>query len=104
MAVLLPGEYVRCRTWGHAWEPYAVPVRTQARQRWGSRYGLKCLRCGTERYDVVDTRGVLVARQYVYAEQYLVHGDDKPTTEELRLDVLQQLTGPQVRRRAPRAG
>ena len=91
MAVLLPSEFVHCRAWGHAWQPSAVPIAATARHRWGSRYGLKCLRCGTERFDLVDARGVLISRHYDYAADYVTKGDDRPSTEELRLFVLAEL-------------
>lgn len=79
-------EYVRCRTFGHAWDevPVMVPDAYGRPQFW-----LRCTRCTTERHDVVNGgSGWLEAREYVYPEEYSLTGEAVPTRDELRLKLL----------------
>ena len=57
-------QYAMCRTWQHAWDYTSV-------ERQGGEYvqGLRCIRCGTERFVKVDARtGDRGGNRYVYPE------------------------------------
>jgi len=75
-------EYLRCRTWGHAWEEF-TPQGT--RPRWGELFSLRCVRCGTERFDTINALGALGARRYVYPEGYRIA--DTLTRDTFRLEL-----------------
>lgn len=64
----LPTDFLKCRTFGHAWEEY-VPVGMR-KPTFGFRYSLLCASCGTERHDLIDTNGGLVQREYRYPDGY----------------------------------
>lgn len=78
-------EYVRCRTWGHAWEEF-VPRGT--RPRWGELFTLRCVRCGTERHDVINALGALGQRRYIYPDDYKLALDETPTRDAFRLELV----------------
>lgn len=82
-------EYEKCRTWGHAWSDFIPADKRQP--GWGRRFSLRCDRCATERHDVIDTLGELSTRQYVYPDDYQMARDERPTMQQLRLDLLRQL-------------
>jgi len=79
-------EYVRCRTFGHAWEE--VPVMEG--DAWGRpQFWLRCVRCSTERHDVIDAgSGSLEGRAYQYPEEYRLGRDEMPTRDDFRLRLL----------------
>ena len=92
-------EYEKCRVWGHAWEDFIPDGKRQP--GWGSRFSLRCVRCATERHDVIDHLGDLSQRQYVYPDDYRLAADETPSRSSLRLDLLSDL---RKVRRARRAG
>lgn len=62
-----PTKYLRCRTFGHAWEEF-IPVGKE--KGIGFRFSLLCTACGTERHDAIDTNGQLLNRQYEHPDEY----------------------------------
>lgn len=84
-------EYEQCRVWGHAWEDFTPEGKRPA--DWGTRFSLRCIRCMTERHDLIDAYGSLSTRQYIYPDDYKMVGDEMPTREDLRLDLLHSLRG-----------
>lgn len=77
-------EYLRCRTWGHAWEEF-IPHGT--RPHWGELFTLRCTRCTTERHDTINALGALGQRRYVYPEDYSLAKDETPTRDQFRLEL-----------------
>lgn len=61
-------EYLKCRTWGHSWDDF-TPTEMR-RPSFGWRYSLRCVRCGTERHDLIGRLGDVLSRQYIYPEAY----------------------------------
>lgn len=86
--IALSIEYEKCRVWGHAWEDFIPERRSPG---WGSRFSLRCVRCTTERHDVIDSLGDLSQRSYVYPDDYRLAKDETPTRASLRLDLLSDL-------------
>jgi hypothetical protein len=83
---LMPLAFEKCRTWGHMWDDFH-PHGKRA-PGWGTRFSLRCERCGTERHDTVDSLGELSVREYVYPEGYKMGRDETPSRPTLRLDLL----------------
>jgi hypothetical protein len=78
--------YLRCRTYGHAWDEFApIDLNPPA---YGWRLCLRCTRCMTERYDNVDFKGRVMSRRYVYPERYAQKG---VTRVEFRESLFQAL-------------
>ena len=78
-------DFVTCRLLGHAWEKF-VPFDRTYRQGGGYDLPLRCIRCGTERFDNFDKAGALSRRKYQYADNYLMgKGVERPTSDSLRL-------------------
>ena len=77
----LPVDYLRCRAFGHAWEEF-VP-RGKRKPEFGFRFSLLCTSCTTERHDLIDTLGQVVAREYVYPDGYQL--DVRTNRPEVRL-------------------
>lgn len=46
----LEDAFIRCRTYGHAWDPWSPPA--DAGPVFGIREYLRCVRCGTERHAI----------------------------------------------------
>jgi len=93
-------EFVRCRTFGHAWDevPVMEPDTYGRPQFW-----LRCTRCTAERHDVVNpSSGWLEGRTYLYPEEYSLAGEDVPTRDEFRLKLL-TIAADLADRRAKRA-
>jgi hypothetical protein len=77
------GTYVRCRTYGHAWDEFypdnlGIPM-------YGWRLSLRCIRCETERHDIVERTGAVGSRRYIYPDGYKVGRDELMTREQFRL-------------------
>lgn len=73
----LPEAYLRCRQYGHNWDPFSA-VKT------GPRYDvtLDCERCHSKRRILLDSNGMLVKAPHTnYAEGYLAHGIGRLTGE-----------------------
>lgn len=81
-------EYLRCRTWGHAWEEF---IPRGMRVRWGELFPLRCVRCGTERFDVINALGQLGQRRYVHPEDYSLAADETPTRDAFRVELAGEL-------------
>jgi hypothetical protein len=91
----MPPTFVRCRTFGHAWDDVDP---TDAEQDdfdllWsGNDYDLlvtACPRCSMRRLDVVGEYGALRSRRYQYPEGYLMaKGDTRPKRAEFRVQLL----------------
>lgn len=86
---LLLLEYEKCRIWGHGWEDF-IPSGKRPSQ-WGQRFALRCIRCHTERHDLIDSLGRLSSRQYEYPADYRMAKDETPSRDSLRLDLLNQI-------------
>lgn len=90
-----PPSYIRCRTFGHAWDD-VNPTDDEAEDfdllYSGTNHSLlvaNCTRCGNHRSDVVNSTGSLVNRRYTYPEGYLMaKGDRRPKRAEFRLQLL----------------
>ena len=76
-------RFVRCRTYGHAWHEYDS---SQWKPEFGDALTLRCERCDTERRDSISrTSGELLARSYVYADEYRYGRDEEmPSRDEFR--------------------
>lgn len=85
----LRAEYLRCRTWGHAWEEF---IPRDVRVKWGELWPLRCIRCGTERFDTINALGHLGARRYVHPEDYALAKDETPTRDGFRVQLAGLLT------------
>jgi hypothetical protein len=54
----------------------------------GTPWTLRCMRCTTERREVIGSTGVLLYRRYLYPDGYRMAWDDVPTREQLRLALM----------------
>ena len=80
----LNDAYVMCRTLGHAWDDF-IPMRKPA--KFGDRLSLRCIRCETERHDVVSwVDGSLLQREYQHPEGYAMAA--KHTRAEFRATLM----------------
>ena len=69
-----PSDFLMCRTLGHAWDEIASDGPAVG----GDPWWLRCVRCSTERHDVVSwMTGELIGRSYVYADGYRHAFDDE---------------------------
>ena len=87
-------DFLACRTYSHAWDRFS-PIGMDA-PHYGWRLSLRCLRCTSERHDVISYRtGVVETRRYIYAEGYEMQGvgEDKPTKEQFREELFVMLRG-----------
>ena len=80
-----PSDFLMCRTLGHAWDEIASDGPAVG----GDPWWLRCVRCSTERHDVVSwMTGELIGRSYVYADGYRHAFDDDfdvaPTRQDYR--------------------
>ncbi len=55
-----------CKAIGHAWDK----VPSDWTPPWGTPLTIRCMRCGTERRDVIDSLGDVSSRRYVYPVGY----------------------------------
>lgn len=61
-------KMVMCKTIGHAWDEFTPLMK---RSQMGYRLSLLCVRCTTERHDIVSiVDGRLIQREYRYVEGY----------------------------------
>lgn len=83
--------YVRCRAVGHVWVDF-VPRGMRA-PSFGYRLSMRCRSCGTKRHDLWNSRGDMLQRAYVYADEYQIKGigtnRDQWRAEVLRRNVVQ---------------
>ena len=80
----VPVEFLRCRTWGHAWEDF-VPLNVKV--SWGELWPLRCTRCGMERHDTINVHGALGSRRYIQPDGYKLTADETPTREVFRVEL-----------------
>ena len=90
----MPPVFVRCRTFGHAWDDVDPTSAEQDDHNllFGSDIPLivtNCYRCDMRRLDVVNLTGGLVQRRYQYPTGYLMaKGEHRPKRAEFRLQLL----------------
>jgi hypothetical protein len=60
--------YVECKTFGHAWDEFN-PINMR-RPHFGWRLSLRCVRCGAERHDIIDSNGNVGSRSYEHPIDY----------------------------------
>jgi hypothetical protein len=80
-----PVSFVDCRIFGHAWESTEADRNPTV----GWYMKLRCVRCGTERADVVDRYGTVMGRQYHYPESY--KDTDRWSRNQWRMQYLRRL-------------
>ena len=84
----LPDAFLRCRRYGHAWEPFTVTKHGRAFEEI-----IECLRCKSKRVNLLTSFGQVTANRYRYAEGYLnkqhgaLTGDAR---DRLRLESVQR--------------
>lgn len=61
-------QYLKCRTWGHAWDSFA-PLG-MAPPSFGWRESLRCTRCTMERHFTISSRDEVAVRDYRPPEGY----------------------------------
>lgn len=74
-----PADFAACRTLGHAWgaKPDFNDDTLEYDPSWSQVMSVHCLRCATQRIDVVDMAlGDVVKRRYKYAPGYRHDPDD----------------------------
>lgn len=59
-------EYLWCRTMGHDWEEW----HTEHEPEFGYYEAVYCPRCTTERLFTISMLGEVIARRYIYPENY----------------------------------
>jgi hypothetical protein len=79
-----PLVFLRCRAWGHQWDEFQ-PLRPK--NRTSTILSLLCERCSSERYDTLDYKGAVWARQYEYADGYAMTGSPM-SRQEARAELL----------------
>lgn len=79
----LRDEYLRCRVIGHQWDEFD-PVGMR-KPHFGWRLSVRCERCSTERHDLINARGEVGSRSYVYPEDYDIPG--RAVRTELRTEI-----------------
>lgn len=93
----LPPTFVRCRTFGHAWDDVDATDTEQEQfdASWndGEAHSLlvtECSRCSMRRIDIVHLiGGGLRSRRYTYPEGYLMpKGEHRPLRSDFRLELL----------------
>lgn len=80
---------VRCRTLGHRWDDYSPSG--MLRPLFGYRVSLRCSSCRTQRHELVNSRGQVLAREYRYADAYTIEGgEDRPSRDEWRVELVRR--------------
>lgn len=82
-------SFVPCKTYGHSWDEANIKDAPDL-NGWSSRISLRCTRCTTLRFDMLDAAGELGARRYIYPDDYADVKDMKPTRAELRLIIVRR--------------
>lgn len=75
-------DYVRCRIYSHAWDEF-FPDDMEV-PSFGWRLSLRCTRCTTERHDVIDRKGAVAMRRYIYPEGYSYATGERPDRSYFR--------------------
>lgn len=76
----LRDEFLMCRTVSHGWEEVPSELERPEPGYWW--FVLRCMRCKTERIDLIDTWGVVASRRYRYPDGYEI--DEKFARSEIR--------------------
>lgn len=70
----LNDDFLKCRTYGHSWDQIPSTLADPEYQRMYAWYDiLRCVTCGTERYDGVLPSGEVDTRAYKYPDGYIVN-------------------------------
>lgn len=84
----LTDDFVLCRTIGHSWDDVTGLVdRERVTGAWS--LSLRCIRCTTERHDLVNYQGEVVERRYIYAEGY-TRLKERVFRDELRRELMRR--------------
>lgn len=87
---MIKREFLLCRMLrAHAFEIFH-PLKDK-NPGWGRTFHFRCTRCGTERYDTIDSMGEISVRRYVHPPGYRLTGEERPETADLRLQFMRQL-------------
>lgn len=87
-------SYLACRSNGHEWRtlpPIGYDDRTDVSRPLGGMFYMSCgipstcQVCGTQRIRWITRHGESVLR-YTHPDDYAVHGDDKPSSQDFRHD------------------
>jgi hypothetical protein len=73
----------------HAWDEYFPDDLGPPPYGW--RLSLRCLRCGAQRHDLIDTIGQLSQRRYIYPEGYHMTRDGMPSLADFRLQLFRDV-------------
>jgi hypothetical protein len=77
-------QFVRCRTIGHSWDDIPADPSPDGFQMW-----LRCVSCGMVRKDTIGRHtGYLIGRRYEAPEGYSLAGEDVPTRDDFRLQLI----------------
>jgi hypothetical protein len=79
----------RCRIYNHSWDEF-FPIDLSP-PTYGWRLSLRCVRCGSERFDNLDFKGRLMSRRYRYVEGYQQKG--APPRSMFREALFEKLRG-----------
>lgn len=60
-------DFVLCRL-AHSWEEYND--NELGPPAFGWRFSIRCVRCGAQRHDLIDSLGRLAGRRYIHPEGY----------------------------------
>lgn len=67
----LPDHFLRCRSYGHSWEQIPITLANPEYVKLFHWYDvLRCVICGTERYDGINELGQVGNRSYNYPHGY----------------------------------
>ena len=86
-------DFLKCqnRMMGHQWDELGVPVRKRRAGYWGNLIDFRCDRCGTIKHVLLNTWGAIEARWYEYPDGYQYAKGERPSNEDLRLQLLKQM-------------
>lgn len=71
MAVQIPEEFLWCRDFMHAWDPYDFHVRRNAVTRRNElNEVVRCVRCGTIKTRIMASNGDILRNSYQYPNGY----------------------------------
>lgn len=87
-------DYLRCRAIGHA----LYDIEAGKAPEFGVLWLYRCERCGTERHDITDRAGNLLARWYDYPPGYSTTGDERQSRAQYRAELLGKRMTPRALR------
>lgn len=81
-------DFDLCKGINHPWDRVDVPNLGPPQMGW--RLSLRCLRCHSERHDLISpVTGEVMARRYIYTSGYIREGSGRPIRTELRLSMFE---------------